>query len=135
MWSVRGMTAVGLLLFGTTFWWMTSMMAGRTPPPTGRLWTVTNVLAYLAIAGFSVTAWAVYKQHAWWDTAAVVSGVVGILAVVPFVLAQRRLEVGLGDMGVQINLWLHLLGSAAVLAAEFVPAVHAWVADRLDAPG
>ncbi|GGG45607.1 hypothetical protein GCM10011374_04860 [Kocuria dechangensis] len=131
MWSFRIVLAVGLFLFGTTFLWMTAAMAGRVPPPTGRAWTLANVLAYLAVIGFSITAWAVFKQHPWWDTAAVVSAVVGLVAVVPFVVGQRRLEAGLGDLGVQINIWLHVLGGAAVIALAALPAARAWVTDRL----
>ena len=74
---------------------------------------------------------AVYRQYAWWDTAALVSGVVGLVAVVPFAVAQSQLDVGLGDLGVQINLWTHIVGSAAVTATVVLPAAHDWVARRL----
>ena len=48
---------------------------------------------------------AVYK-YSWWDSAALVSGIVGLVAVVPFVVGQSQLDVAFGDLGVQINLWL-----------------------------
>lgn len=131
MWTFRNVLAIALFLFGTTFLWMTAAMAGRSTPPTGRAWTLANVLAYLAVAGFTITAWGVFKQHAWWAPAALVSGVIGLAAVVPFVVAQRRLDVGLGDLGVQINLWMHLLGSAGVIAVAALPAARDWIADRL----
>jgi hypothetical protein len=73
----------------------------------------------------------VYRQYAWWDTAALVSGVVGLVAVVPFAVGQSQLDVGFGDLGVQINLWMHILGSAAVTAMVILPGVHDWVARRL----
>jgi len=131
MWTFTSVMAVGLLLFGSTFLWMTAPMAATTPPPTGAAWTLTNVLSLATVIGFALAAWAVYKQYAWWDTAALVSGIVGLVAVVPFVVGQSQLEVGLGDPGVQINLWLHVLGSAAVIAMVRLPAAHDWVARRV----
>ena len=131
MWTFTNMMALGLFLFGTTFMWMTPAMAGTAPPPTGAAWTLTNVLSFAAVLGLTVAAWAVYKQYAWWDTAALVSGIVGLVAVVPFVVGQSQLDVGFGDLGVQINLWLHILGSAAVTAIVLLPAAHDWVARRL----
>ena len=131
MWTFRNVVALGLFLFGTTFLWMTAAMAGKTPPPTGIAWTATNVLAYVAIIGFTIAAWAVFKQYSWWETAALVSGFVGLVAVVPFIVGQSQLEVGFGDPGVQINLWMHILGSAAVIAIVLLPAAHGWVTQRL----
>ena len=72
-----------------------------------------------------------FKQYSWWETAALVSGIVGLVAVVPFIVGQSQLEVGFGDLGVQINLWMHILGSAAVIAIVLLPAAHDWVTQRL----
>ena len=88
----------------------------QTTPPTGTAWTLTDVLSFVAVIGFTLEAWAVYRQHSWWDTAALVSGTVGLVAVVPFIVGQSQLDVGFGDPGVQINLRMHVLGSAAVIA-------------------
>jgi hypothetical protein len=73
----------------------------------------------------------VFKQYSWWEAAAVISGIVGLVAVVAFIVAQSQLDVGFGDLGVQINLWMHILGSAAVIAIVLVPAAHDWLARRL----
>lgn len=131
MWTLTNLLALGLFLFGTTYLWMTPAMAGTTPPPTGTAWTLTNVLCLAAVIGFTLAAWAVYKQYAWWDTAALVSGIVGLVAVGPFVVGQSQLDVGFGDLGVQINLWMHVLGSAAVTATLLLPAAHDWVTRNL----
>jgi len=131
MWTFRNLIALGLFLFGTTFLWMTAAMAGKTPPPTGTTWTLANVLAYAAVVGFTIAAWGVFKQYSWWETAAVVFGIVGLAAVVPFIVGQSKLDVGLGDLGVQINLWMHLLGSAAVIAIVLLPIAHDWVTRRV----
>jgi hypothetical protein len=55
----------------------------------------------------------------------------GLIAVIPFIVGQRQLDVGFADLGVQINLWLHILGSAAVIAIVLLPVAHDWVARRL----
>jgi hypothetical protein len=62
MWTFRSILAIGLFLFGSTFLWMTASMAGKAAPPKGTVWTLANVLAFTAVIGFSVTAWAVFKQ-------------------------------------------------------------------------
>jgi len=131
MWTFRTLVAIGLFLFGTTFLWMTAFMAGKTTPPSGTAWTITNVVAYVAIAAFAIAAWGVFKQYSWWEMAAVASGVIGLVAVIPFVVGQSQLDIGFGDMGVQINLWFHILGSAAVVAIVLVPVAHDWVTRRL----
>jgi hypothetical protein len=64
------------------------------------------------------------QEYSWRETATLVSAIVGLVAVVPFIVAQSQLDVGLGDLGVQINLWLHILGSAAVIAIAVPPAAH-----------
>ena len=61
---------------------------------------------------------------------ALLSAVVGLIAAVPFVVGLRQIRVALTDPGVQINLWLHLLGSAVVVAMTLVPAVRGWVVHR-----
>jgi hypothetical protein len=131
MWTFRNLVALGLFLFGTTFLWMTAAMAGKTPPPSGTAWTLANALAYVAVIGFAIAAWAVFKQYSWWEPAAVASGGVGLAAVVPFIVGQSQLDVGFGDLGVQINLWMHILGSAAVIAIVLLPAAHDWVTRRV----
>jgi len=95
MWTFTNVVALGLFLFGSTLW-MTPAMAGTTPPPTGTAWTLTNLLSFVAVLGFTVAAWALYRQYAWWDTAALVSSIVGLVAVVPFIVGQSQLDVGFG---------------------------------------
>ena len=103
----------------------------QTPPPRGTAWTLANVLAYVTVVGFTIAAWAVFKQYPWWETAALLSGIVGLIAVIPFIVGQSQLDIGFADLGVQINLWLHILGSAALIAIVLLPVAHDWVARRL----
>ena len=131
MWTFRTLVALGLFLFGTTFLWITAAFAGRTPPPTGIAWTLVNILALVTVAGFMVAGWGVFKEHPWWSTAALLSAVVGLVAVVPFIIGLVQAHVGFGDLGVQINLWMHMLGSLLVIGLVHVPVAHEWVIHRL----
>lgn len=130
MWTVKNLAALGLFLFGSTFLWMTPAFAGRTSPPKGAAWTLANVLALAAVVGFTIAAWAVFKQYPWWGTATVVSAIIGLAAVIPFVIGVRQIGVGFADLGVQINLWLHIVGSAAAIAVV-LPAFRDWLVHRL----
>lgn len=85
----------------------------------------------ISVIGFAIAAWGAFKEYSWWETPALLSGIVGLIAVVPFVVGQSQLDIGFGDLGVQINLWIHILGSAAVIAIVLVPAAHDWIARRL----
>lgn len=96
MWTSRNLVALGLFLFGTAYLWLA---AGRAPAPSGTACTLTNVLAYVAVIGSAVAACGVFKQYSWWETAAVVSGVAGLVAVVSFVAGQSRFDDGFADFG------------------------------------
>jgi hypothetical protein len=130
MLTFRNVVAVGLLLFGSTFLWMTASFTGDTPPPEGALWTLETVLALLAVIGFTAAAWGVFKDLSWWEPVMAISGVVGLVAVIPFAIGISELG-GFSDLGVGINLTMHVLGSGAVLAIAFVPSAHDWVTRSL----
>jgi hypothetical protein len=127
--TFKNISAVAFFLFGTTFVWMTASFAGKTPVPSGALWTVVNVLALLAVAAFTVTAWGVFKQTSWWEMTAVASAALGLIVVVPYVAAIND-EGQLSDGGVALNIVLHLVCSLIVLAVAVVPVIHDWFAHR-----
>lgn len=133
MFTFRNVVAVGLFLFGSTFLWMTAAFAGRTPPPEGVVWTVVNVLALVAVIGFTAAAWGVFKGLPWWEPVALVSALVGLVAVVPYAIAIVELSGvgGFADPGVGINLAMHLGGSLVVLALVLVPSLNEWFAGSL----
>ena len=108
---------------------MTGSFVGRTPAPTGTLWSVVNILALATVVGFAITAWGVYKQTSWWETAAIASAVVGLIAVVPYVMAISG-EGELSDAGVVLNIGLHIICSLIVIAVAVVPVVRDWFAQR-----
>lgn len=131
MWTFKNMLALGLLVFGSTFMWMTASFAGRVPPPTGVAWTMVNGLALAAVAGFTVTAWAVFKEYSWWHIGALLSAIVGLVAVVPFVIGLLQIGAAMADLGIQINLWIHVIGNVAIIATTRSPAARDWLMQRL----
>jgi len=131
MFTFKNVMAIGLFLFGTTFMWMTASFAGRMRPPDGAVWTVENILALVAVIGFTAAGWGVFKELSWWEPVAVASAVVGLIAVVPYVVGLFQIDVDFADPGVQINLAMHVVSSAVVLALVLVPAVHEWFTARL----
>jgi hypothetical protein len=131
MFTFKNVFAVGLFLFGTTFVWMTASFAGKTPPPTGAAWSLENVLALVAVVGFSVAAWGVFKDLSWWEPVAIVSAIVGLIAVIPYTVGLSASDIGYADSGVQINLALHAVGSGLVLLLIWVPAMRDALTTRL----
>ena len=131
MWTFKNLAAIGLFLFGSTFLWMTPAFAGRTSPPTGMAWTLANILALATVVGFTIAAWAVFKQHTVWAPMTLVSAILGLVAAVPFVVGLVQSGLRFADLGVQINLWMHLLGSLAAIGVVLLPGLHTWVVHRL----
>jgi hypothetical protein len=129
--TFKNVVAVGLFLFGTTFLWMTASFVGRTPPPTGPTWSTENVLALIAVVGFTAAAWGVFKDQSWWEPVAVASAVVGLVAVVPYLVGLTQIDGDLGDPGIEINLAMHVVGSAVVLLLVLVPDIHRWFTVQL----
>ena len=84
----------------------------------------------IAIAGFAVTAWVVFKEDSWWEPVAVASAIVGLTALVPYVIGVRQIGEA-GDMGVQMNIAIHTVGIALVSVIALVPIVHDWIARRI----
>ena len=66
------------------------------------------------------------KDLPWWEPVAVVGAIVGLVASVPYVVGISGIG-GFADLGVEINLVIHVVGSAAVLAIVLVPSAHNWV--------
>jgi hypothetical protein len=129
MFSFKNIVAVAIFLFGTTFLWMMPLFIG--PKASGALWNVAQVLGFLAIAGFTATAWGIVTGAGWWEPVAIASGVVGLAATLPYALAAPA-TVAAGDpLSLVINIGMHALGSAAVIAMVTVRPAEQWLAGRL----
>jgi predicted permease len=130
MFSFKNCVALGLFLFGTTFLWMTRDFLANPREGTGALWSVVQVLVYVAIIGFAVAAWGVFTEKTWWEPVAIASAVVGLAALVPYVLGVRHVG-DAGDAGVQMNIAIHAIGTAVILAVVLIPVMHDWVEKRI----
>ena len=130
MFSFKTWVAIGLFLFGTTFLWMTRDFLSNPREGTGVLWSVIQTLAFAAIVGFAAAAWGVFKGGAWWEPVAIASAVLGMAALVPYVVGVRQVGDS-GDAGVQLNIVIHAVGIMAVFALVLVPVVHDWIAKRI----
>ena len=83
MFTIRNMGGVALFLFGTTFLWLTPMFASPGISTDGFLWALTQVLALVTLAGFTVATWGLFRRDAWWERVAVGSAVLGLVALIP----------------------------------------------------
>jgi hypothetical protein len=114
---------VSLFLFGTTFLWLTPAFATRGISTDGFLWSMTRVLAFVALAGFTVATWGLFQRDSWWETVAVGSAALGLVALVPYWIAAARA----GETTPAFNVFIHALGSAGVLALLLIPSLERWV--------
>jgi peptidoglycan/LPS O-acetylase OafA/YrhL len=118
-WTRRNVAAATLLVYASTFLWMTSAFAGTKKPPGGATWAIANVGALASLALFALAAWGVFKSKSWWERAASAGAIVGLAALVPYGLAASTT----GVSGPGLNSTIHIIGSAAVLLVLLVPAL------------
>ena len=130
MFSLKNWVAVGLFLFGSTFLWMTRDFLANPREGSGALWSVIQVLVLAAVVGFTGAAWGVFKEASWWEPVAVASAVLGLAALVPYVIGVRQIG-DAGDAGVQMNIAIHAVGIVAVFVVVLATPVHDWIADRI----
>ena len=130
MFTFKNWVAIGFLVFGSTFLWMTRDFLANPRAATGSVWSAVQVLVLIAVAGFTVAAGVVFKEASWWEPVALVSAVVGLAALVPYLIGIRQVG-DASDAGVQMNIAIHAAGLVAVFAVVLVPLVHDWVARRI----
>lgn len=130
MLSFKNWVALGFVVFGSTFLWVTRDFLADRRAGTGVVWSVVQVLALLAIVAFAVAGWVVFRGGSWWEGAALASAIVGVAALVPYVIGIVRIG-SQGDGGVLMNIAIHLLGLAVVFAVVLIPVVHEWVSRRI----
>ena len=118
-WTRRNVAAAALVVYASTFVWMTSAFAGTKTPPGGATWALANVGALASLALFALAAWGVFKSRPWWERAASAGAIVGLAALVPYGIAASST----GVSGPGLNSTIHIIGSAAVLLVLLVPAL------------
>ncbi|WP_152191893.1 hypothetical protein [Georgenia satyanarayanai] len=123
MFTIRNVRGVALFLFATTFLWITPAFASKGVSTDGLLWAATRILALLTMAGLVVATVGLFRRDAWWETVAVASAVLGVVAVLAFWFAASR-------AGETIPWFTALIlgaGCLGVLVLLRVPALEQWV--------
>ena len=127
MFTIRNLGGTALLLFGSTFLWLTPTFAAQGVDTSGAAWATTAVLAIATLAGFTAATWGLFRRTSWWETVAVISAVVGLLALVPYWAAAD----GSGVATPGFDVAIHALGSAGVLVLLRVPRFEHWVSGHV----
>lgn len=125
MFTIRNMGGVALFLAGTTWLWLTPMFASKGVSTSGLLWSTTRTLSLLTIAGFCLATVGLFARQSWWETAAVSSAVVGLLALIPYWIAGT--DGGETTGTVAWNASVHVLMVAGIFALLLVPQLERWV--------
>ena len=129
MFTIRNVGGVALFLFGTTFLWLTPAFVTQGLKTGGALWSLTNVLALTATAGFTVAAYGLFRRASWWEPVALLSCVVGVAVLGPYWLAARHA----GETAPAFNVLIHALGDAGVFVLLLVPSLEQWVSGHVTA--
>ena len=127
MFTIRNVGGVALFLFGTTFAWITPEFVTAGLKNTGALWMTVRVLALTTAAGFTVATWGLFQRTSWWEMAAVVSAIVGAVALVPYLMAARQA----GETNPWFTAGVIALGIVGVLVLLLVPSLERWVSSHV----
>jgi hypothetical protein len=123
MFTIRNIGGVALFLFGTTYLWITPMFASEGISTRGVLWSITNVLAFLTLIGFTIATWGLFKKAGWWDNVAIASAVLGLVALIPFWIAAHNS----GEVAPWFTVLIHVIGVAGVFVLLLIPPLKNWV--------
>jgi hypothetical protein len=121
--TIRNLGGVALFLFGTTYLWLTPMFATRGISTQGIWWSLTQILAFATLLGFTIATVGLFKKTAWWDGLAVISAVLGLVVLIPYWIAAHSS----GEATPWWNVFVHALGAIAVLVLLTVPLLESWV--------
>jgi hypothetical protein len=123
MFTIRNVGGVALLLFGSTFVWLTPEFATPGVDTTGAWWAVTRGLALVTVVGFTIATWGLFRRHSWWENAALASAAAGVLVLVPYLVAAQAA----GEVNPGFNVVIHLLGDVGVFLFLLAPRLQIWV--------
>jgi hypothetical protein len=125
MFTIRNLGGVALLLAGSTWLWLTPAFASRGVSTSGMLWGITRVLSLLTVASFGVATWGLFTRSSWWESVALGSAVLGLVALVPYLVAASGGGETTGTAN--WNAFVHVLMVAGVLVLLLVPQLEHWV--------
>ena len=125
MFTIRNLGGISLFLAGTTWLWLTPAFATRGVSTSGMAWTVTRALCLLTIGTFCVATWALYARQPWWESMALGSAALGLVALVPYWIAAHGGGEAAGT--VTWNAFVHVLMIGGVFVLLLVPELEHWV--------
>jgi hypothetical protein len=125
MFTIRNMGGVALFLAASTWLWLTPMFATIGVTTSGFLWSATRALSLLTIVGLCAATVGLFAHQTWWETAAISSAVVGVLALIPYWFAGTQGGETTGT--VAWNAVVHLLMVAGIFTLLLVPQLERWV--------
>jgi len=128
MLTLRNVVALGVFLFGTTYLWLTPTFVGKSA--TGGVWTVAQALAMVAVLGFALAAWGIFKVSGWWEPVLIVSAIVGIASVVPYWIGIQSVAGAVNAAAIE-NAVGHVVGALVVVAVLLIQPAEHWVVGRL----
>lgn len=123
MFTIRNLGGVALFLFGTTYLWLTPMFASSGVSTKGLAWSITNVMAFATIVGFTIATVGLFRKATWWEGVAIASAVVGLIVLIPYWIAAHSS----GETTPWFNVLIHAICAVAVLVLLLVPALSSWV--------
>lgn len=125
MFTIRNMGGVALFLAGTTWLWLTPAFATKGVTTSGIFWSATRALSLLTIVGFCLATVGLFARQSWWETAALSSAVVGLLALIPYWLAGTQGGETTGTVAWTAT--VHVLMVAGIFTLLLVPQLERWV--------
>ena len=125
MFTIRNIGGVALLLAGSTWLWLIPAFATRGVTTSGLPWSLTRALSLITIVGFCVATVGLFARQSWWETAAISSAVVGLLALVPYWFAGTQGGEPTGT--VAWNATVHVVMVAGIFTLLLVPQLERWV--------
>lgn len=125
MFTIRNMGGVALFLAGSTWLWLTPAFATKGVATSGLLWSTTRVLSLMTLVGFCVATVGLFARQSWWESVAIGSAGIGLLALVTYWPAGVRGGETTGT--VAWNAVVHVVMVAGIFALLLVPQIHSWV--------
>ena len=127
--TFRNALAMVLFLFGASYLWLTPTFLNQ-PGFRGTIFDPKGLLAVIAILGFAVAAWGLFKDQGWWVSVAVASGLIGVASVIPYWIWALPTAEGNRPQMIE-NLIIHLAGGAVVAIVLLVPTTQRWLTSHL----
>jgi formate hydrogenlyase subunit 3/multisubunit Na+/H+ antiporter MnhD subunit len=124
MFAIKNLGGIALLLAGITWLWLAPEFAGRQVSTSGALWFVTRLLSLLTALAFCVATGGLFTRHSWWESVALASAGLGLLALIPYWAAADGGGEAAGT--VTWNAFVHVLMVAGVSALLIVPQLERW---------